>query len=140
MAFVKYRRRRGNPVSALAFVTVQQLGRFSMNQLAFELLGRPERVELLFDPEEHRIGFRPTTPDDVDSYRVRKIPTSNSYIVSGESFLPSIGHRPDVTRRYQAELVGDVLAIDLREPGKEVSLPRKNGATQGARHHGPAAG
>ncbi|MFC3297821.1 hypothetical protein ACFOD2_16695 [Clavibacter michiganensis subsp. insidiosus] len=40
-------------------MTIQKRGLMSINRAAYEAIGKPEGVELLWDPERKLIGFRP---------------------------------------------------------------------------------
>jgi hypothetical protein len=48
----------------VAFVSVRAGGTIGLNRAAYQMLGRPEAVLLLFDPKRRRIGLKPTTRDD----------------------------------------------------------------------------
>jgi hypothetical protein len=86
-----------------------------LNQDAYEALGRPEAVEMLFDRDEQVMGLRAapklTTPH---AYAVRAQKNSSSLLVSGRAFNQHYGLTADTTRRYPATMIDDVLAIDLK--------------------------
>jgi len=116
--------RRATPVVSGPLVTIQKRGTISLNRAAHELLGAPPAVELLFDVDEHVIGFRPVDPGVHHAYPVRKQPSSFSYLVAGQAFAKYYGIPIGETRRYTAAMIGDVLAIDLKQ---EATTPPTRG-------------
>ena len=107
--------RRATPVVATPMVTIQKRATMSLNRSAYEALGQPQAVELLFDPDEQIIGFRGVDPSVRHAYPIRKQPTSYSYLVAGKAFAEHFRIPVGETRRYEAEMIGDVLAIDLKQ-------------------------
>lgn len=90
-------------------------GLFALNELAYDSLKRPDAVELFYDPDEKVIGFKGSTREEPDSYAVRHN-TKHSYQVEGRSFMRYYGIPEGATgRRYKAEMVGDILAMDLKQ-------------------------
>lgn len=90
-------------------------GIFALNELAYGALGRPEAVELLYDRRNKVIGFKASTRRSPDSYAVRHH-TKHSYQVEGRSFMRYYDIPEQATgRRYQAEMVDGVLAVDLKQ-------------------------
>ncbi len=47
---------------ATLYVTINRAGHIVMNRIAFEMLGSPEAVVLLFDREQQVVGLKPTHP------------------------------------------------------------------------------
>ena len=70
------------------------------------------------------MGLRPVSADVPHAYRPRKQGASSSRIVAGQAFTQLFGIPIDTARRYPAEMVGDVLAVDLKEGGTVVTGPR----------------
>ncbi len=90
-------------------------GIFALNELAYASLKRPEAVELFYDRDEKVIGFKASTREEPDSYAVRHH-TKHGYQVEGRSFMRYYGIPEEATgRRYKAEMVGDILAVDLKQ-------------------------
>lgn len=110
--------RRSAPIVVQPFVSVQRKGIISLNRAAFEALGAPEAVELLFDRSECLMGMRPTEPKTASAYPVRK-QTSN-WVVAGIAFANFYGIDTSVARRYPAQLKDGVLTVDLKQQGAEV--------------------
>ena len=98
-------------------VTVQRAGILSVNGKAYELLGKPSAAELLFDRGARMMGFRPAEVTVPHAYRLRAQKASSSVLISGRAFLGHFGITADETRRYPATMMGDVLAVDLKEDG-----------------------
>jgi hypothetical protein len=86
-----------------------------LNQDAYEALGRPEAVELLFDRDEQMMGFRSVPKSVSHAYAVRPQRNASSLLVSGRAFNQFYGIEIDEARRHPATMVGDVLAIDLKD-------------------------
>jgi len=76
--------------------TLQARGLLSFNHTAFQALGRPEAVTLLYDPEEHIVALRLALAANPDAYRVRKQPNAQSYLVGAQAFT---AHYAIATRR-----------------------------------------
>ena len=108
-------------------VTIQKRGRVSVNAAAASALGFPEAVEFLYSEEERIIGIRAAEPGTSRSYGLRKAPRGASYHSSGERFIKSYGIPHERTIRYKAEVDGDLLLVDLKRGGVDVSAPSRSG-------------
>ena len=114
------------------WVGIQKAGMLSLNAPAFEALGEPEAVVLLFDPEEKVVGFRASPATDPRAFPLRKYNRrSSAYLVSGRTFLKHYGVDHSTARRYSARMVGDVLAVPLRE--KDAGAGPRDGNGPGLR-------
>ncbi len=91
--------RRAAPVASTPLVTIQKRGTFSLNRAAYELLGSPEAVELLYDRDERVMGIRAVDPDTRHAYPMRKQPSSYSYLFAGQAFAKYYGIPIGETRR-----------------------------------------
>lgn len=116
--------RRAAPVTAQPLVTIQKRGTMSFNRAAFEALGGPEAVELLFDRQERVVGFRPVGADVPHAYRPRKQGHTYNYLVAGQAFTQHYGIETDTARRYPAAMLDGVLVVDLKQPGTDATGPR----------------
>lgn len=116
--FEKFRRAKVT-AGDTPIVAIHQRGIFAMNQAAFEALGSPQAVDLLFDRDEEVVGLKAAQRNDPDSYVVRQH-TKYSYQVEGRSFLTYYELPKAVTgRRYSAKMVAGILEIDLRQDLEE---------------------
>ena len=115
--------RTSTPIGAKPFVTIQRKGTISLNRAAFEALGRPEAVKLLYDQDERMIGLRPAEIGANGAYQVRPQASSN-WLVAGTAFSGFLGLDTAVAKRYDAEMIDGVLAVDLKRPSVEVTSPR----------------
>ncbi len=122
--------RRSTPVTATPLVTIQKRGTISLNRTAYELLGSPEAVELLYDRGERVIGIRAVDPDTRHAYPMRKQPSSYSYLFAGQAFAKYYDIPIGETRRYEAEMIGDVLAVDLKQTAMIPPPREREGATR----------
>jgi hypothetical protein len=124
MAFEVYDKRRAS-ASKHPYVTMQRRGPFSFNRAAYELMGSPEAIELLYDRDEERIGFRPASPDRPQAFPVRaQGKNSVTHIVAGQSFTNHYGLDTSVARRYPVRMEDKILVLDLRGDSVEVTGPR----------------
>jgi hypothetical protein len=124
MGFEVYDKRRAS-VSKHPYVTMQRRGPFSFNRAAYELMGSPEAIELLYDRDEERIGFRPASPDRPQAFPVRaQGKNSVTHIVAGQSFANHYGLDVSVARRYPVRMEDEILVLDLRGDSVEATGPR----------------
>jgi hypothetical protein len=105
-------RREGEP-----FVTIQKKGVISLNRAAFGALGRPEFVELLFDPDSRLVALRGVDSSVEHAYQVRA-PVQNhaTWVISGGAFLRYYEIENSESVRRAARIDGDLLIIDLHDP------------------------
>jgi hypothetical protein len=116
--------KRKAPVIQDPLVTLQKAGNFSMNRAAFEALGEPERIELLYNGKKQKVGFRKGDPAAPHVYPIRKQANSLNYQFSGVAFTTAYGIPHETTRRFKAQMEGDALAIDL-EDREAIPIGRK---------------
>lgn len=121
MPFEVFNRHR-MPSTQEPAVTIQKRGALSLNSAAFEALDSPERVELLYDREEERVGIQKAEDSSSNAYLVRAVGQNGAtHVVSGKAFLAHYGVPLNVARRWIAEKQGDLLVVDLKQPGIEVT-------------------
>lgn len=130
MPFETFKRQRLK-TSTSPEVTIQRKGVFSLNRAAYEALGGPDAVELLYDREERLIGIRKVTPDTPHSYTVRPLNRGSTYLFSGTAFTNWYGIPTPVSKRWPGALQEDMLVVDLKQPGiastSNRSKPQQNG-------------
>jgi len=66
-------------------------GYFGLNKLAYELLGQPNRVILLYDPERALLGLKPSSESATHSYKVTRQGRSESYVITAKAFCIHYG-------------------------------------------------
>ncbi len=130
--------RSAAPTPSVPFITLQRKGLMSLNRAAFQALGSPTAVTLLYHPERRVIGLRPADPSSPRAYPVRIQGSGSTYIVAGAAFTQFHGIPTNVARRYSAKLVGDVLTLDLTQDAPDVTGPRAKERRDGEPIH-PAA-
>lgn len=124
MAFETFKRQRLTP-SGEPLITIQKKGIFSLNRAAYEALGTPDAVELLYDRGARLIGIRKVSKSVGHAYTVRAFGKSGmSWLVTGTAFLNyyDIAARDPVRRHARVEK--DMLIIDLNDPGVVATLNR----------------
>ena len=128
VVFTGKSRTRRNELS----VSTQAKGMFLISEAAMNALGNPEALEFLWNPSKRRIGFRGADPKAAHSYVVRRQEKGTNYHVNGKAFMVEHGIPLDRTYRYSAQLLGDVLVIELETV--ETADPQAN------RHQAEPAG
>lgn len=111
--------RKSKPKASEPLVTLQASGTFSMNEASYEALGRPEQVDMLYSPDEQMIGFRPAEGSP-HSYPIKQQQNGRSFQTGGRAFCNHYGIEIGQARRFAAEMIDGVLAIDLRGEAKVV--------------------
>jgi hypothetical protein len=113
--------KRAVPLSGEPMVTIQRKGPISINKAAFHAMGEPSFVELLYDPDERIVGFRPLKEQLPHAYPVRHQGRGSTFLIAGHAFLRFYGIPNEVSTRFAAEMFGDVLGVDLKKKGIEVT-------------------
>ena len=96
-------------------VTLQKKGVIALNQSAFELLGSPQAVELLYAPKARTMGIRAADPALSHAYSPRLPKGGYTRLVAAIAFFKRYGIAVEAIERYPAKMLGDVLAIDLSQ-------------------------
>lgn len=104
-------------------MTIARRGLLLLNHAADDLLGKPRKVQLLYDREARLIGVRAAAADAETAYVVSG---SYSRSISASAFLRhyAIPTAEDGALRWPATLCGDVLVIDLNDPPAAVTSNR----------------
>jgi hypothetical protein len=108
------------------WVTIQKRGTISLNRSAYEMVGSPAAVELLYDADSRIVGLRECDPRDRDAVRVRS-PTGKDagpFVVSAMAYLRFYEIAFDGSRRWLAYLEDGVLCVDLRTQSLAVTSNR----------------
>jgi hypothetical protein len=105
-------------------LTIQTKGILGLNAASYELLGRPQEVELLYNASRQMMALRPARPGQPHTYKVR--PTTGpsvrgSYTVAARAFLKTYGVTYRTSIRYSPTKVGDLLVVDLTEAGSSAT-------------------
>ncbi len=117
--------KRAAVVSKSPFVTVQRRGTMSLNRAAYDLMGSPEAVTLLYDPEEKLIGFKPTAIESPRAFPVRvQGANASTYVVAGQAFSGHYGIDTSTARRYAVGMKDGVMVVDLRSESTDATGPR----------------
>ncbi len=97
-------------------LTIQKRGDISINNTAFEGLGRPTAVELLYDPDSLAVGMRSADPDSVTAVKLRPSKArQNANVLPGSSFVNRNGLADYAGKRYPARVVDGILVADLKD-------------------------
>lgn len=122
------------PVPTTPSVTIQRRGMLSINRAAFEGLGKPEGVELLWDAERKAIAMRPAPLTNQNAYPVRPQGQNNAergpWLVAGTLFTQFIGLDTSEAFRWTPTFEDGMLIIDVSKPGSRATNPRRKAAKQ----------
>lgn len=112
---------RSTPIERRPLISIQRRGTLSANKTAFEALGSPAAVEMLYDREAQIIGLRPVDPSVRHAYPVRRQAASQSYLLAFHAFANYYQIPLGEPRRYIAEVDNGVLTVDLKQ--EPIPLP-----------------
>lgn len=115
---------RATPNEARPLATIQKRGTLGLNKSAVESIGKPDVVELLFNPEKRVMAIRPARPDSQHTYMLRKQGASDSYLLSMLAFAAHWRIPLGQARRYEGTTEDGALLIDLNQEAVEI-VPRK---------------
>ena len=98
-------------------VTLQMKGLLGFNPAAYELLGRPDAVELMFDKLNGSIGIKAVQADSPHAVTVRRANSSDSRAVSAATFCVYYGIRYENSLRFRNIRLDHegILVLDLRD-------------------------
>jgi hypothetical protein len=105
-------------------VSITRNGIFSINVSGIEEINNPTAVELLYSASERIIGIRPVDPSSPRAMKLARQGGGNTYNISGRSFLNYYDIPYETAKRYPARVSGNMLLVDLKEGGVEVSPSR----------------
>lgn len=103
-------------------LTIGQRGTITLNRSAYEALGKPAEVDLLFDPEARIVGIRPSKGEF--GYKVRRTrSTGQPASIGGRAYTQHYEIPTQPARRYPAQVDDGVLCAALSD-GVEVTSNR----------------
>ncbi len=118
--FEEFDRQAASPHSKWPIVSIRTRGTFGINRAAYEALGRPKAVKLLWDAEDRAVGFRPSHENSPKAYTVSETkPNSGSCEVAGTKFFKHYNIPYDRCRRYAAEMDDGDLVFYLDRDEKQ---------------------
>ena len=99
----------------------------TINRVAYEMLGGPEAVELLYSKKNRVIGVRQVSPKEPYAFPLREQgrrgQEPSNYLVAAQAFTKHYGIDTSVARRYPVEMQEDILMIPL-DRGTVATGPR----------------
>ncbi len=118
--FEEFDRQAASPRSKWPIVSIRTRGTLGINKAAYEALGRPRAVKLLWDAEDRAVGFRPSHENSPKAYTVSETkPNSGNYEVAGTKFFKHYDIPCDRSRRYAAEMDDGDLVFYLDRDEKQ---------------------
>ena len=115
-------------IAGSPFVTIQRGGRvMTINRVAYEMLGSPAAVELLYSQKNRAIGLREVSKKEPFAFPLRpqgrKGVQPSNYLVAVQAFTKHYGLDTSVAMRYPVEMQEDILTISL-DRGMVATGPR----------------
>lgn len=110
-----YERQRQGGLGSLPepTVSVQRAGQVVLNQKAYDLLGSPAKVRLLFDRELRIIGLSPAMSTEGTAMKVSPGQSLGTYQLTAAGVLSMLGWLPKEATRLPAQLVDGILEIQF---------------------------
>ena len=103
-------------------VAINTSGHISFNSTAFQGLGNPKAVILLFDKASQAVGLKPRSDKVRHAYPVRRPYNSESYIIRAKAFLKYYDIDASRTLAFKPQVEDGVLIFEL---SKGVSVMRR---------------
>lgn len=115
-------------IAGSPFVTIQRGGRvMTINRVAYELLGGPEAVELLYSKKNRVVGVRQVSKKEPYAFPLRgqgrKGQEPSNYLVAVQAFTKHYNIDTSVAMRYPVEMQEEILTIAL-DRGTVATGPR----------------
>jgi hypothetical protein len=98
------------------YVTMNRLGSIVLSRVAWERLGGPGAVFIMWDRFNQRLGLKPAAVGERNAYPVKKYGRRGSKIVRAFRLVTEFGIRPPDTLEFQGTKIDadGVLILDLR--------------------------
>lgn len=108
-------------------LTIQKTGVGTINKASAGALNWPDKIEIGYDPEARVIAIRAAAPDSKNAISVRVQGNSSTREFAIRKFLSFFGIEREPSLRYTAVPAGDgdMLLVDLKEGGVDVSPKRR---------------
>lgn len=105
--FIEFNRQDSHAVPDEPMLTLQRRGLISLNHAAYQALGEPAAVVLLYDQADGIVALRKVPRSHQNGYPVRKQSNSRSFLVGATGFASYHKIDTDVSRRYRGRRYGD---------------------------------
>lgn len=117
---------RATPSSSkMMRVAIQRRGNLSLNRAAYQALGEPEQVVLLFERRTQTVGLKPAAKDVRHAYPVRRQANSDSYLIAGQGFCGWYDIPVDQTVAFEPAVEDGVLVFELDKGIPQATRSRK---------------
>jgi hypothetical protein len=115
-------------IAGSPFATIQQGGRvMTINRVAYEMLGGPQAVELLYSKQNRVIGVRQVSPKEPYAFPLRgqgrRGKEPSNYLVAIQAFTKYYSIDTSVAMRYPVDMQKGILTIPL-DRGTVATGPR----------------
>lgn len=98
-------------------VSINNKNTLTLNKYTYEILGRPEKVLVMFDKRDSIIGLSPTHKDDPDVFDVEPKGGAQNFVIHITPFCRHHGIFPERTERFAKPGLSreGYLTLDLKE-------------------------
>lgn len=134
--FTTFDRRSARRALSTPELTIQSKGAISMNAAAYEAMGSPGAVELLFDDAQRVMGLRKVGDSTPHAYPIRPIGKGATYVLSAKAFFAFHDLPLGEPVRRVVTIEDDVLIVDLKDPGRVAISNRNRAKTRIAESNG----
>lgn len=126
--FKGYRRRNDQ---ASPVITIHKTGSFSLNETAYNAIGRPKFVTLLKHKDFPIFGIQPADSLTETSIAIKQTGNlSKSYSIQNRTFSTYHQINTDYTKRYKASIQEGILLVDLEAYTPVISNRKKKSKDQ----------
>lgn len=95
----------------VAFVSVRVGGVVAMNKACYQMWGAPKACQAMYDTERRRVGLKPCSPEEANSYQLSY---HGQFAVPCKSLFDYYGvHIVETRRYYDPKIIDGVLIVDL---------------------------
>ncbi len=98
-------------------ITIGRRGTATTPNSVFEAMGSPAAIEILYDRQRQILALRGADANDPDSYPVRQVSgNGKTRTFSLTSAVNHFGIDVSESRRYEVEMDGETVLVDLSRP------------------------
>ena len=107
------------------YVSIKESGVILLNRRAFEVLGQPKMVSLLFDEENNAMGLRPCNPLMPNAFPLLPRGRAGARAISALAFCKENQIEPTGTIRFlNVEMEKDMMILDFDHTARSTQSPR----------------
>jgi hypothetical protein len=107
----------GKKAGTELYVSLNYKGQFLLNKRVLDEMGGPEKVVLLYDKINSRIGIKPAKPGATNAFPLKRRNSGASRMVLASNFCRHCNVRVEGTMKFEGPKVdhGRMLTLDLKK-------------------------